>query len=135
MAYGTNKKKSAVKKPAPKKSNPLYYKDKSGTVRFSSNKKPVATGRADQPMFDPVDAAGFTMGVAKNAPTIAKGLSKGINLSKVTTKSKLVNKGVAKIAGPIIASTLSGGDNDNKKSTSVSKKFTSKYKSKSKKSK
>lgn len=120
MAYGTGKKKSAVKKPAPKKSNPLYYKDKSGTVRFSSTKKPVATGRADQPLFDPIDAVGFAGSLAKNSPKL---FGSFINLSKNVTKSAIRNKAAAKTFAGIVPSMLSGDtSSSNKKSNKKSKK-------------
>lgn len=135
MAYGTNKgyiKKQAAKvnkKTKAKSDSSLYYKDKSGTVRFKSNNKEVASGRASTPIFDPIDVVGFGGSVAKNSAKLAGNI--GINLSKKITKSDIINKAYAKTAGPLIASALSGGDNNKPaKKSQTTKKLTKKSKSK-----
>ena len=120
MPYSTNKKK---------KDTSLYYKDKSGVVRFKSNNKKVASGRASSPMFDPIDVVGFGGSLSKNSAKLVGKI--GINLSKRITNSDFINKAYAKTAGPLIASALSGGDNNKPaKKSHTSKKFTKKYKSK-----
>ena len=136
MAYGTNKgyiKKQAAKvnkKTKAKSDSSLYYKDKSGTVRFKSNNKEVASGRASTPMFDPIDVVGFGGSVAKNSAKLAgKVASPGIK--KLVNASSIINKAYAKTVGPLIASALSGGDNNKPaKKTQTTKKSTKTSKSK-----
>ncbi len=127
MPYSTNKKK---------KDTSLYYKDKSGVVRFKSNNKKVASGRASSPMFDPIDVVGFGGSLAKNSAKLVGKI--GINLSKKITKSDIIHKAYAKTVAPVITSALSGGEDIKKtaksnqtiKSNQTSKNFTKKYKSK-----
>lgn len=110
MPYSTNKKK---------KDTSLYYKDKSGVLRFKSNNKPVASGRASTPILDPIDIVGFGGSVAKSSAKLAGNI--GLNLSKTITKSDIVNKAYAKTIGPLIASALSGGDKNNSSASNKKK--------------
>lgn len=120
MPYSTNKKK---------KDTSLYYKDKSGVLRFKSNNKPVASGRASTPILDPIDIIGFGGSVAKSSAKLAGNI--GLNLSKTITKSDIVNKAYAKTVGPLIASALSGGDKNNSSASNKKKSENNKQRSQS----
>ena len=125
MGYGTNKKK---------KDTSLYYKDKNGVLRFKSNNKPVASGRASNPTLDPIDIVGFGGALVKNSAKLAGKI--GINLSKKITKSDIVGKAYAKTVGPLIASAMTGDQNardknKNKNNTTDNKKRAQEFTKKS----